>query len=293
LNPSNRPTALVICDRFGSIGFSNLSGKFANETPESVLGRFVATLKPGAAPLDLPEVASASATPTTAPSAAVESKALPPAVPAPAAPAAPTTAPAKPSIDASAIKINKMPIQIEHRTFNPKRPPAEMPPLQPPEEAQCCSDFLSNAAVGATAQQSDATHALATVNKIEITLNLNMVIWVPDGVEQATIDHEEGHRQISERFYAHADDIARKIAERYVGRQVPLTGSNLRGSLSQAIGKMSEEITNEYNRQMPVESTQARYDAITDHHRKNVPVPQAIEQAFADTVGAKGPLPQP
>jgi len=57
--------------------------------------------------------------------------------------------------------------------------------------------------------------------------------------------------------------------------------------LSSAIGKIAEDITNEYNRQMPVETTQARYDAITDHSEKDIPVPDAIAQALKETYPAE------
>jgi hypothetical protein len=34
---------------------------------------------------------------------------------------------------------------------------------------------------------------------------------------------------------------------------------------------------------MPVETTQARYDLITEHSRKDIPVPDAVAQAIKET----------
>jgi len=190
------------------------------------------------------------------------------------------------------VEIVKMPTQIGNRYFDPKRPPRDLPPLQPPEEAVCAGDFLSDASVGAQAQMTDATHARATINRIKVTLQLNITIWVPNNPQKWTVEHEEGHRQISEYYYRNAEVVARRVAEPYIGKTFEISGPDLRRALSAAVGKLAEEITNEYNRQMPVETTQARYDAITEHSRKDIPVPDAVAQALKETYSAQaGPAP--
>ena len=189
--------------------------------------------------------------------------------------------------DSPQVEIVKMPAQIETRYFDPKRPPRDRPPLTGPEEAVCAGDFLSDAAVGAQAMQTDATHAKATINRIKVTLQLNITIWLPNNPPKLTVEHEEGHRQISEYYYQNADAIARRIGESYLGKTIDLSGRDLRKALSAAIGKAAEEITNEYSRQMPVETTQARYDEITDHNRKDIPVPEAVAQALKETYPVK------
>jgi hypothetical protein len=181
------------------------------------------------------------------------------------------------------VEIVKMPAQIATRYFDPKSPPRDRPPLRGPEEAVCAGEFLSNSSVGAQAMQTDATHAKATVNNIKVTLQLNMTIWLPNNPQKWTVEHEEGHRQISEYYYRNAEVIARRIAEPYLGKTIDISGRDLRKALSEAVGKIAEEITNEYNRQMPVETTQDRYDTITEHSRKEIPVPEAVAQALKET----------
>lgn len=185
--------------------------------------------------------------------------------------------------DQPQVEIVKMPAQIGTRYFDPKRPPRDLPPLQPPEEAVCAGDFLSDASVGAQAIQTDATHAKATINRIKVTIQLNMTIWLPNNPQKWTVEHEEGHRQISEYYYRHADVVARRVAEPYLGRTVEISGRDLRRALSDAIGKIAGEITGEYNRQMPVEATQERFDAITEHSRKEIAVADAVAQALKET----------
>ena len=189
--------------------------------------------------------------------------------------------------DQPQVEIVKMPAQVETQYFDPKRPPRDRPPLTGPEEAVCAGDFLSDASVGAQAMQTDATHAKARVNKIKVTLQLNMTIWLPNNPQKWTVEHEEGHRQISEYYYRNAEGIAQRIAEPYIGKTFEISGRDLRKALSAAVGKMAEEITNEYNRQMPVETTQDRYDTITEHSRKDIPVPEAVAQALKETYPAR------
>lgn len=185
--------------------------------------------------------------------------------------------------DQAQVEIVKMPAQVGTRYFDPKRPPRDRPPLTGPEEAVCAGDFLSDAAVGAQAQIIDATHAKGTVNRIKVTLELNITIWVPNNPQKWTVEHEEGHRQISEYYYQNAEPIARRVAESYIGKTFEISGRDLRGALSAAVKKIAGEITSEYNRQMPVESTQARFDEITEHSRKDIPVPDAVAQALKET----------
>jgi len=184
------------------------------------------------------------------------------------------------------VEVVKMPAQIGTRYFDPKRPPRERPPLTGIEEAVCAGDFLSDAAVGSQAQMTDATHAKATINKIKVTLQLNITIWLPNNPQKWTAEHEEGHRQISEHYYRNAEVVARRVAEPYIGKSFDISGGDLRRALGAAIGKIAEEITNEYNRRMPVETTQARYDAITDHSQKDIPVADAVAQALKETYPA-------
>src|SRR5207302_1573088 len=85
-------------------------------------------------------------------------------------------------------------------------------PLAPGENAECDSNFLSNASVRGESRQTDATHATVTITEIKVTLQLNINIWVPTGVTQHVIEHEEGHRQVSEYYYQTADKLAERAS---------------------------------------------------------------------------------
>jgi len=181
------------------------------------------------------------------------------------------------------VTITKVPVNVSTQTFDPRRPPRNMPPLTPPEEAVCASDFLSDASVGGQAEQTDATHGKLTINQIKVTLQLDITIWLPKNPPKATVEHEDGHRQISEYYYRNAEMVARRIAGRFIGKVIDLNGRDLRKLASAALKQAGAEITNEYNKQMPVETTQARYDSITEHSRSDIRVADAVALALKET----------
>ncbi|MBH0195975.1 MAG: hypothetical protein HP494_10375 [Nitrospira sp.] len=183
----------------------------------------------------------------------------------------------------SQVEIVKNQAQVGTRYFDPNSPPGDRPPLRGSEEAVCVGDFLSDTSIGGQVGQIDSTHAKVTINRIKVTLQLNVTTWLPNNPRKWTVEHEEGHRQISEYYYRNADVVARRVAEPYIGKMFEVSGPDLHQALNAAIDTFAKEITNEYNRQMPVETTQDRYDAITEHSRKEISIPDAVARALQET----------
>ena len=182
--------------------------------------------------------------------------------------------------EARVVTIDKQPVVFANRRFDPAAPPNDMPPLAAGENAECDSDFLSEASVRGESGKTDATHATVTITRIKVTLQLKINIWVPTEVAQRVIDHEEGHRQISEYYYQTADKLAERIAATYIGRQVDVTGADMDAESSKMLQQMASEITHEYNKELSPGPTQLLYDAITDHGRNDVVVKDAVDHAI-------------
>ena len=182
--------------------------------------------------------------------------------------------------EAPAPTIDKQPLVFASRTFDPANPPADMPPLAAGENAECDSDFMSNASVGGKSQKIDATHATLTITQINVTLQLLITIWAPAGVTQHVIEHEEGHREISESYYQTADKVAERIAAAYMGKQIELTGTDPGAESSKMLRQIAADITDEYNKELNPEPAQLLYDTITDHSRNEVVVKDAIAHAL-------------
>ena len=189
--------------------------------------------------------------------------------------------------------IVKRPVAVATHTFDPASPPAEMPPLSAGENAECDSNFLSNASVRGETRRNDATHATLTVTGVKVTLQLNINIWVPAGASQHLIEHEKGHRQISEYYYDTADKLAERIAAAYLGRRIDISGADLNAESGKMLQQLATEINDEYNKELNPQPTQLLYDTITDHGRNEVIVKDAVEHALknvmVESAGASNP----
>jgi hypothetical protein len=190
--------------------------------------------------------------------------------------------------------IIKQPVTFANRTFDPATPPTDMPHLAPGEIAGCDSDFQSTASVRGESLRTDATHATVTIGQIKVTLRLNINIWVPTGVTQHVIEHEGGHRQISEYYYQTADKLAERIAAAYMGKQVEITGTDLGAESTKMLQQTATDITDEYNKELNPGPTQLLYDAITDHGRNEVVAEDAVAHALKNiTIESTQPATNP
>jgi hypothetical protein len=191
----------------------------------------------------------------------------------------------------SAVTIEKEPINFASRTFDPANPPAEMPPMVPGEEAVCDSNFLSNVDVVGRTLQTDGARELVTITQIKVTLRLNITIWVPNDASEHVIEHEDGHREISEYYYQGADKIAERIAAGYIGKKELISSSSAQGTdlqteSNQWLSQTGTEITDEYNAQLNPAPAQQRYDLMTDYSRNDVVAKDAVAQVLKDEAGA-------
>ena len=180
--------------------------------------------------------------------------------------------------------IDKEPVNFVNRTFDPASPPPDMPPLAYGEYGECDSHFLSNASVGGQTRQIDATHATVTVTRVKVTLQLNITIWLPAQSAQHVIEHEDGHRQISEYYYQTADKVAERIAASYMGKQIDIAGADQAAESSKALQEIATEITEEYNRELNPEPTQLLYDSITNHGVNDTVAKDAAAYAIRNVV---------
>jgi hypothetical protein len=185
--------------------------------------------------------------------------------------------PAEPTID-------KRPVVFAQRTFDPANPSGDMPPLGEGEEAECDSNFISDANVSGRMKKIDSTNATVIVAQVRVTLQLRVTIWIPNGATQHVIEHEEGHRQISEHYYQSADNVAAEIAAPYIGQQIAISGADLNGEFRKALLQLGKNITAEYNDKLNPGPAQQRYDDLTDHSRNDRDVKDAAAQAIKEAM---------
>mgnify|MGYP001415143369 CR=1 FL=1 len=191
-------------------------------------------------------------------------------------------APADHPTESAAPIVAKQPPVVSTRRFDPASPPPDMPPLHAGEQAQCDSNFMSGAIVSGRPRRTGLNTAVVTIMQVRMTLQLAITIWVPDGVTQKVLEHEEGHRQISESYYQDADKLAERIAATYMGKQLTVTGDNLEAEGNKMLQQVGADITAEYNKQLNPDAAQLRYDAITDHARNDILVKDAVAQVLKE-----------
>jgi hypothetical protein len=180
--------------------------------------------------------------------------------------------------------IDRQAVAFAQRTFDPASPPPDMPPLGEGEEAECDSNFISDANVSGRMRKIDSTNATVTVAQVRVTLQLKITIWVLSGATQHVIEHEEGHREISEHYYQSADQVAAGIAASYVGKQIAISGADLNAEFRNVLLQLSKEITSEYNEKMNPDSAQQRFEDLTDHSRNDRDAKDAAAQALKETM---------
>jgi hypothetical protein len=178
--------------------------------------------------------------------------------------------------------IDKQPVTFAMHTFDPSAPPADMPALAAWEQAECDSNFVSDANVKARTEMLDPTHGVVTVTGVKITLQLIINIWVPQGAPDHVIEHEQGHRQIAEYYYQSADKVAEQVSAVYLGKQVSVSGTDLNFEINKSLQQMGAEITVEYSKKLNPDLAQNRYDDITDHSRNDVSAAEAVAQVLRD-----------
>jgi hypothetical protein len=200
---------------------------------------------------------------------------------------------------AGPLAIERTPPVVVYRTFDPRSPPADMPPLTPPEIGLCVSQFGCEVRLWTSAP---AGRPVATVvDAVEITTRLQVTIWTRENAPAAEREHEEGHRTISDYYYSHAETTARRLAEAIVGQRVlellrgndPALPAGAAG-VEAAIRLVRDRLVEEFLARTHWRAAFAReaFDDITDHGRKAIAVSTAVSQAIAEEQGARATAPR-
>jgi hypothetical protein len=187
------------------------------------------------------------------------------------------------------VKVTIADATRQTRIFEPGRPhPPGMPNLKGEERAACQSAFNARVGVRCAFQKIgfEPAKLAAQFTDIEVETSLACVLWLPGNHTQPEKDHEEAHARISERVYAElAEKTARLLGAKYLGRKTRqfLMYEDYEKLAQDATRQAAQEISTEWFKAVAAEASRAndRFDALTDHGRNDMPIEQAIEQAFA------------
>jgi len=191
------------------------------------------------------------------------------------------------ALAADGVKIKRAPPAVEHRKFDREHPPSDMPPLEPQEAAVTKSVYgiATQFSVQLVSEDQRAGKTVAKIKVANVALDLTLKIteWVPNDAPRIIVDHEEGHRQISEYFYKDAEKIARGIAEKYVGKVYEAEGSDADAAGKAALEKGINEVSQKYMAETQSVSVRANqiFDELTQHSRnQRISVDKAVKESI-------------
>lgn len=162
-----------------------------------------------------------------------------------------------------------------------------MPPLKDDESAVTESRYECNVTLSyqvmSRKELGDSCTTLLKVRGVDVKLQLRIVIWIPDGATAKLSAHEEGHRQIAERVYEAAEEIARQIAATLDGKTIRGEGADCAEAEKRATADAADHFCKSYLDETARPSTRVNeiYDDLTAHGTRTDPVEdEAIRQAF-------------
>jgi hypothetical protein len=181
------------------------------------------------------------------------------------------------------VTVKKNPPKITRQSFDPKRPPARMPKLTPPESGVCHFEFVVDAGLGTFTDEINATTVEVEVDSGDMILDLQIDVWAMTGAPKKLVAHEEGHRQICEYYYKDAEKIAQRLGKEMIGRKARGSGANKQKATDDAMHKLLGQLNLAYMNETRVRCSacQKRYDKITNHSLLPISESDAIAQALA------------
>lgn len=181
------------------------------------------------------------------------------------------------------VTVDVQPPNIVRRTFDPANPPAEMPPLVPPEVGQCVYEFACEMETRVVQPAGFSRRRTARVTATAFTTRLNVTLWTPIAGPAGVLEHEEGHRIIAEFYYRRARDVARRLGQQALATPLVVSAAS-RPALETALNELQNRLIKSYLAETldRCSVAQRRFDEITHHSRARVPVDAAIAQAISD-----------
>jgi hypothetical protein len=200
-----------------------------------------------------------------------------------------------------AVKVEKAKVKVEYKTFDPKHLPDPPPPIHEGEAAVTVYGFGVETGLQYTYPDAPPSRRGGggggpvkmdfKMERVTLKLTLGVTVWLPAGATDQLKAHEEGHRQLAEKFYADAEKAARRIAARMAGKTVTGEGSDVTAAGKAAIERANKTLCDEFLAAVadPCERAQVAFDRITDHGRKGKPTAkEAVEMAVKEGREAGG-----
>lgn len=192
--------------------------------------------------------------------------------------------------NAQPVSVTREEPVVTRFEFDREHPPEHMPKLTPPEAGVCDTTFELSAGIGYSLELTSPGTVNIWVDKLDITTRLRMTIYTLAGAPQKLRAHEEGHRAISEHYYATAGIIARVAATPLIGKMFTGSGNDRAAAERDAQQQVLTALQETYMTRMRVSSVAANklYDELTQHGLNGVDEADAVAQAIGGGAAAAG-----
>lgn len=186
------------------------------------------------------------------------------------------------------IEIQKAPPEIKTQYFDKGMRPPE---ASPPEHNDCANThwhygFIPKVDFDLVLRERvpDGEEVVIKIKRIDLKLNLEVTMWLPEKASEDVIAHEKGHAAICLDAYKSAETYARAAAEPFVGKEIRAHGSDLEATIKRALTDVNQEMARKY-REETVERaniTGGLFDKITITDHAAAKVEQKIADAEID-----------
>jgi hypothetical protein len=196
------------------------------------------------------------------------------------------------------VNIHKAAPTVAQRTFDPKRPPKDIPVMIPGEAGLTHYEYTTDIAVAGDTDVLGPGSVNVTIDTADINLSLPITVWLENNAPQVMVQHENGHVAISEYYYANIDVYARRAGQAVMGKTFSGTGKDKQSAEDNATNKAIQQIEKAILDQTRVRAVSGndRYDQITNHGRNPGSQADAATQAEnqdPEPSGGKGASAQP
>jgi len=193
-----------------------------------------------------------------------------------------------PAFAPAAISVKRATPTIQHKTFDPDKPPKDMPRLNEHEAAVTVCGFGFSAEphyeIVSRERGADGNYsAVIAVSGVSVYVRMSIVIWTPKGVTDKLKAHEEGHRKLDELMYKKlAENAARAAGEEMDGHRFTGEGPTAAKAATNALQNMFQQAGRNYMAQTAAlnEEVNNTYDALTQHGANEVTEADAMKQAL-------------
>ncbi len=162
------------------------------------------------------------------------------------------------------------------------------PEASPPEHNDCANThwhygFIPEVAYDLKLRErvSDGEEVVIKIKKIDIKLNLEVTMWLPEKASQDVIAHERGHAAICLDMYKSAETYAKVAADVFIGKEIRARGSDFETTIKRALTDVNQEMARTYREETVQRAnfTAGLYDKITVTDHAAAKVDQKVADA--------------